>query len=435
MKYPDIPNFKKLCADLVTYANLKTEYKADGVQKELDDAKAQLEQSMANIKKLNADPEFQKIEPDDLESIRKLRPDGKRKIWDRIPEKEFKSRLRGAFIGRSAGCTLGSIVEFWPVEKMEAWARKIGQQFPPVEYWIDHPEPGRLRYDTSPCRVYTQGEMDGIPVDDDLAYTHLGLLILEEYGPDFTVEDVGKAWVKYLPLACTAERVALDNLKAAVGADTAGEKDNPYVQWIGADIRSDPWAYLAPGWPEKAAEFAYRDAYISHRRNGIYGEMYFSAVISAAFTMDDPMDALYAGLEEIPANCMTAEGVRWALDKKDEIKNYKEARAAVDEEFKGMDGVHTINNACLTIWGIQIGGRNLTRVISETVAMGLDNDCTAATAGSIVGAVIGMENIPFHWYEKFGNKVRSYLIGNELFDLDDLMERFEKQANRVFETQ
>ncbi len=67
------------------------------------------------------------------------------------------------------------------------------------------------------------------------------------------------------------------------------------------------------------------------------------------------------------------------------------------EHFQGMHAVHTINNACLTIWGLTIGGTDLTRVIGETVAMGMDNDCTAATAGCICGAVIGKEHIPAHW--------------------------------------
>ena len=67
----------------------------------------------------------------------------------------------------------------------------------------------------------------------------------------------------------------------------AGALNNPYLNFIGADIRSDPWGYAAPGWPEKAAELAWRDATISHRRNGIYSAMYWSAVIAAAFAVDE----------------------------------------------------------------------------------------------------------------------------------------------------
>jgi primosomal protein N' len=42
-------------------------------------------------------------------------------------------------------------------------------------------------------------------------------------GVDFTTEDVGTAWLKYLPMACTAEHVALEALKAGVPAMQAAE--------------------------------------------------------------------------------------------------------------------------------------------------------------------------------------------------------------------
>ena len=112
--------------------------------------------------------------------------------------------------------------------------------------------------------------------------------------------------------------------------------------------------------------------------------MFFSAAIAAAFAVDDPVEALKIGLTEIPRACALAKAVRWALKTAPRIRNYKQARSEMEKRFKGMHQVHTINNACLTVWGITIGGRDFTRVIGETVAMGLDNDCTAATAGSKV---------------------------------------------------
>ena len=273
--------------------------------------------------------------------------------------------------------------------------------------------------------------MDGVPTDDDIIYTQLGLLILEDHGVDFSVADVGAAWVKYLPHAATAEGIALRNLQAGVPPMNAAVVDNPFMFWIGADIRSDPWGYAAPGYPEKAAEFAWRDATISHRRNGIYGAMYFSAVIAAAFALGDPVKALEAGLTEIPADCLLAREVRWALDSADGISDYREARAAVDSRFAGMHRIHTINNAALTVWGLTIGGEDFTKVISETVAMGLDNDCTAATAGSIFGAAYGKSAIPAHWTRDFNNKVYSYIIGQPVFALDDMYDRFTAQAGKV----
>jgi ADP-ribosylglycohydrolase len=160
--------------------------------------------------------------------------------------------------------------------------------------------------------------------------------------------------------------------------------------------------------------------------------MYFAAAISAAFELDDPLKALHMGLQEIPRNCTTAKAVRWALNKSRHIANYTQAREAVDRKFKGMHRTHTINNACLTIFGITIGGTDLTKVISQTVAMGLDNDCTAATAGSIVGAVAGKKNIPTHWHKGFNNTVHSYLNRRPRFSITGLLARFEKQARRTF---
>ena len=103
----------------------------------------------------------------------------------------------------------------------------------------------------------------------------------------------------------------------------------------------------------------------------------------------------------------------------------------MEERFKGMSPVHTINNACLTIWGLTIGGKDLTRVIGETVAMGMDNDCTAATAGSILGAVVGKKGIPVQWYKKFNNTIHSYLIGKKRFSISGLVKRYTQQAAKI----
>jgi hypothetical protein len=76
----------------------------------------------------------------------------------------------------------------------------------------------------------------------------------------------------------------------------------------------------------------------------------------------------------------------------------------------------------------KFGGCGVTKVIGETVAMGLDNDCTAATAGSIVGAVVGRRGVPARWSRRFHNTVHSYLIGRRRFAITDLLKRFACQA-------
>ena len=432
MKYPALPDFKQLSDQMMFYTQLKAEYGAKNIAPILKDAEKSLKTSLKKLKKLPVDKKLAAREPNKLKAIQAQRKKGIHRFWDTLDKKTYEERLEGALLGRFAGCTLGAPVEFWPIKKMKALAEENGDTFPPEDYWSYVPEPASKRYQMSRRDEYIRDNLAGVPVDDDIVYTLLGLLIVEKFGPDFTLEDVGKAWVEYLPYACTAEKIALDNLKKGIPASRAGSADNPFCEWIGADIRSDPWGYMAPGWPEKAAEMAYRDACISHRRQGIYGEMYFAAAIAAAFALDDPVKALHAGLCEIPRHSALAHAVRWALRVAPEIKNYKQARSAADSKFEGMHRIHTINNACLTVWGITIGGTDFTKVIGETVAMGLDNDCTAATAGSIAGAVVGKKGIPRKWYKGFNNTVRSYLTGKKTFTISGLVRRFSRQAARVF---
>ena len=104
------------------------------------------------------------------------------------------------------------------------------------------------------------------------------------------------------------ERKMLTNLLAGMPLPEAGLYRNPNLQNIAAWTRADSFGYALPGWPEKAAELAWRDASANHRRNGVYGSMFMAATISAAFAVDDPMEAVRIGLSEIPKDCLFAEG-------------------------------------------------------------------------------------------------------------------------------
>ena len=412
------------------YAMQKVEFGAEGVPEKIAEIEALLRQKVAELDALPNDPQLALAEPNDLPTILELRPAGKRRLLSSLPA-DYNNRLEAAWLGRCAGCTLGSIVEGWTVERMQNWAAYLGDAFPLVDYWSQAEQPYLPRLKASVRHDYTPAKMDGVPSDDDLIYTVLGLLILEEYGADFTVEDVGNAWMKYLPFAFTAEGVALENLHNGVPALEAGGLNNPCQNYIGADIRSDPWGYVAPGWPEKAAELAYRDSYISHRRNGIYSAMYFSAVIAAAFAVDNAVDALEIGLEEIPADCIAARELRWALEMAPQVSDYKDAADLCAQRYPGLWKSHSLQNNALTVWGLTVGGDDFTQVIGQTVSMGQDNDCTAATAGSIFGAIYGRDAIPDHWTRNFNNKQHTYINGHPLVAIDDTLERFTVQAEKV----
>lgn len=140
-------------------------------------------------------------EPNNLKSIRCLRPEGPRRIWNSFHADDYPDRLKGALLGRFAGCTLGAPVEFWPIDKMDALAQENGEMFPPIDYWKSVPNPFKLRYSISPREAYTRCKMNGVPVDDDVAYTLLGLLLIEDFGQDFTTDF--RCGVEMIDIFCT----------------------------------------------------------------------------------------------------------------------------------------------------------------------------------------------------------------------------------------
>ena len=85
-----------------------------------------------------------------------------------------------------------------------------------------------------------------------------------------------------------------------------------------------------------------------------------------------------------------------------------------------MDGVHTINNMCVIAFASILGKDSYQDAVSTCVAMGLDNDCTGASIGSMFGAFYGLSSIDEKWYKCFNNTVHTYLIGEPVLPLDEV---------------
>jgi len=428
--YPNAGEIRRL-AELIDVTSMqKHEYGAKGIDEEIAEIESQLSAALGRIKNLPVDSELKSLEPDALAQIRSLCPEGPRKLLAGLPE-DYDDRLKGAMFARFAGVLLGSVVEGMSVEAMEEFAAATGDEFPPAKYWSKARSPFNRKYFVCREYEYAGSGMTYVAADDDIIYVIVALMILEKYGADFTAAQVGDFWHGYLPWVWLDMGYALSRyVNENVGAEHAAD-DNPYGQLLCSFIRIDGYAWCVPGQPEKAAELAYKDAYFSHRRNGLYGAMFFAAAEAAAFAVNDPLDAVKIGLSEIPENCGLAKYVRMALNENGRVKNYREARAWLDRHLGGMSINHTINNACAAVMGLMIGGTDVSRVISETVAIGLDNDCTAGSAGSIAGGVAGAANIPERWTKPFNNTIRTYIKGHEYVYIDDLLRRFKNQANRL----
>lgn len=401
------------------------------------EAIARAEKLYAEIQTLPQRKDFPYREPNGLEEIFSERPEPvELPLWTGGREEAFE-KIYGGWLGRSAGCLLGQPVEGWRSERITGLLRESGNY--PIKSYISSelPLPLREKYDVvdegGAYGAKKKGWINNVscmPEDDDTNYTVLALKLVEDYGRDFTPSDVGECWLSCLPLlhTCTAERAAYINLCNLRLPPESAVFCNPYREWIGAQIRGDLFGYINPGNPEKAAEMAWRDASISHVKNGIYGEMFASAMIASAFVLQDPEKIVLAGLGQIPKNCRLASGVRQALEWRRTGKSLDESVALLRrdwDECNPHDWCHTIPNAVLVVLGLLYGEMDFTKSIGIGTVFGFDTDCNSATIGSILGVALGEKALPEEWKDPLHDTMLSGVHGFGRIAISELAHRSE----------
>jgi len=355
------------------------------------------------------------IEPSDLEGIRALRHPYT--VSGAADKNHLASKIGGAWLGRIRGCMLGKTVEGMRTDELIPFLKE-SDNYPMHRYiYRSDLREGVAEKYRFPLkgRPYAD-EIDGMPVDDDTNYVVLAQKIVEKYGRAFTALDVARAWLKYQPkdAYCTAERVAFCNFVKGYEPPQSAIYQNPYREWIGAQIRGDYFGYINPGDPEAAAEMAFRDASISHVKNGIYGEMWVAAMLAVAAVTDDIEDIIRGGLAEIPHTSRLHEAITGILEGYrngvSEIACFAHIHERFDEH-SGHDWCHTISNAMVVTAALLYGKGDFGRSICMAVETGFDTDCNGATVGSILGLAKGAAGIPAYWTEPFKDILHTSIFG------------------------
>ena len=369
-------------------------------------------------------------EPSTLAEIRALRPPGPRRMAVELGAEDLFDRIYGAWLGRAAGCSLGKPVEGWKRSRIDDFLANAGA-LPLDDYvpFVDKAISPRLRSST-------RDNIEFMARDDDMDYPILGLLALEDAGADFTPRKMANTWLSRMPyhLLYTAERNAYRNFVRGLWPPESAIHRNPFREWIGAQIRADIFGYVAPGAPELAAELAFRDASISHVKNGIYGEMFVAAMLAAAFVTDDVAEIVKVGLSEIPANCRLAEAVRETLGWCRTSADWEQVWERIDERYGHYHGVHTINNAALVVMGLYFGNRDFQDGIVVAVRGGWDTDCNGATVGSVLGLKFGAAALPGKWIGVLNDRLMSSVRDCNDNRISDLATRTHRVATELMTT-
>lgn len=290
-----------------------------------------------------------------------------------MDNKTMYNKVYGCWLGKNIGGTLGGPVE----GKMEL---------------MNH-------------TFYIQ-KFDGTPMEnDDLDLQLLNLHAVEQYGINITSRHIAAEWKSHVFFNMDEYALFLSNARRGVHPPVSGHFNNEFTDCMGSPIRSEIWAVLAPGNPELAAYFAFQDAIVDHAGGeGVFGEVFFAALESMAFENSDLEEITNKALTFIPNNCITALAIN------DLLKYYKNDVDWLIARQKLIDDYGTPNfcfaplNIAFTMLGL-FYGKDFSDKLLKALNCGYDTDCTAATAGSILGIMYGADSIPQKWIDPIGTSI------------------------------
>lgn len=335
-------------------------------------------------------------------------------------------KVGGALYGKCIGLMLGQPVEGWTKERIEEKASKVGAY--PVEFYFPKDFDSKLKR-------FLSGNFDRFWANDDTMLMMLGLIVLRERGLDFAPRDLAEVWVKHVGGACTAEGVGLQNFKENVWPPESAIHRNPYNQWIGAQMRADIWGMIAPGAPEVAADFAKRDACITHVLNGVYGAQYMAAMISLAMTEKDMRSVVLKALKTIPEHSDYGRAIADVVACYDAGGDWQSAWRTIDDRYGWNDDgrrsgdfveacyntktgmyqwrnqkwVHAVPNGALCAMALLYGKGDFGDSICIAAMSGYDADCNAGNVGAVAGAFIGAKAIPSKWKNPLNDRFETGL--------------------------
>ncbi len=277
-----------------------------------------------------------------------------------IPIEILKDKIAGCWLGKNTGGTIGAPVEGWRSLPM------LPMVFP------EQNEP-----------------------NDDLDLQLLWLDMLEKCGPGFTWMDLAKAW-QGTSFRFDEYGISIANMERGIMPPLSGVYNNYFFECMGCPIRSEIWATAAAGMPETAAYFAMLDATTDHGGESVYAEIFFAVMESLAYTEDRGAEAIpdliRQALEYIPGDCAIRQAVDYVCANAEKM-DMLEMREELIRRYDAGNFSHCLINIAFTVAALLYGKGAFLETMVHAANFAFDADCTAATAGAILGILLGEKEI------------------------------------------
>lgn len=314
-------------------------------------------------------------------------------IWDSLTEEEMKDRMYGGWLAQIVGGAYGTCLEGYTTDAIMA-------QYGEVKEYIRKPN----------------------TYNDDITYELALLSAYKEHGVKTSARDIAFQWLARIPSGWSAEAWALNNLRCGMMPPESGEYHNPFNEWIGAQMRGAICGQIYPGNPYEAARSAWMDGSISHKGNGILGEVFNAILVSKAFVEKDMRKLLEESISLIPSDSEYGKTIRFAMETCKASEDYYSAWRICEERYRRYNWIHAYPNACIEVIALYFGNDDFENTLMICGVCGQDADCNAAQVMSVLGTAYGSQVIPEYWSQPFGDRLDTTIRGMKVLSIRKLAE-------------
>jgi hypothetical protein len=305
----------------------------------------------------------------------------------KIPLDVLKDKIKGGWAGQTISCTYGGPTEFRFKSRMAPDDHEIP--------WYD----GYLKetYDDSPG-LYDDIYMDLTFVD-----------VFDREGLNAPASSFANAFAHADYMLWHANQCARYNILNGTMPPASGNwLNNPCADDIDFQIEADFAGLMSPGMINTSAQICDKIGHIMNYGDGRYGGVYVAAMYSLAFLSDDINYIVEEALKVIPAESEYAQTMRdviqWHKESPDDWKiawqkthdKWNNDKGCPQGAFSDFNIDAKINSAWILI-GLLYGEKDYGKTIDISARCGDDSDCNPASAGGILGTVLGYSNIPDYW--------------------------------------
>ena len=304
-----------------------------------------------------------------------------------ITKARLLDKIKGGWAGQAIGCTYGGPTEF-------KYCGTMIQDYIPIHWsagqmkWYYENEPG----------LYDDVYMDLTFVD-----------VFDRLGLDAPVDSFAIAFANAGYSLWHANQAARYNILNGIMPPESGNwKNNPHADDIDYQIEADYSGLMSPGMPNTASGISDKIGHIMCYGNGWYGGVFVGAMYSLAFLSDNMEYIVTEALKTIPQKSLfylcISDVIKWHKQYPEDWKRtWFECQKKYSEDYNCPEGIFlpfdidaTINSAYIVI-GLLYGGGDFSRTLEIATRCGQDSDCNPASAGGIIGTMLGYNRIPPYW--------------------------------------